>query len=210
MNTRLQVEHPVTEMITGLDLVEWQLRVASGEPLPLAQHQLERRGHAFEARVYAEDPEREFLPATGRLKHLRAPRENEHVRVDTGVCAGDEISVYYDPMIAKLIVWGRDRLSALRRLRQALEQYEIVGVTTNVSFLAAIAAHPAFAAEEIDTGFIERHWKDLLPPPAPAPADVLALSALALLLRRGVEARASSRSSADYMEIGRASCRERV
>ncbi len=197
MNTRLQVEHPVTEMITGLDLVEWQLRVASGEPLPLAQHRLDRRGHAFEARVYAEDPERDFLPATGRLRYLRAPTESEHVRVDTGVRAGDEISVYYDPMIEKLIVWGRDRLSALQRLRQALEQYEIVGVTTNVGFLAAIAAHPAFAAEEIDTGFIERHRNDLLPPPGPAPDAVLAVAALALLLRRGEEARAGARSGAD-------------
>jgi 3-methylcrotonyl-CoA carboxylase alpha subunit len=197
MNTRLQVEHPVTEMITGLDLVEWQLRVAAGEPLPLAQQQLERRGHAFEARVYAEDPERDFLPATGRLQHLRAPAESVHVRVDTGVRAGDEISVYYDPMIAKLIVWGRDRLTALRHLRQALEEYEIVGVTTNVRFLAAIAAHPAFAAEAIDTGFIERHRKELLPPPVPAPDDVLALAALAVLLRRGEEARASARSAAD-------------
>jgi 3-methylcrotonyl-CoA carboxylase alpha subunit len=197
MNTRLQVEHPVTEMITGLDLVEWQLRVASGEPLPLSQQQLERRGHAFEARIYAEDPERDFLPATGRVKHLRVPAGNAHVRVDTGVRAGDEISVYYDPMIAKLIVWGADRLTALRRLRQALEEYEVVGVTTNIGFLGAIAGHPAFAAEEIDTGFIERHRKDLLPPPARTPDDVLALAALALLLRRGEEARAGARSVAD-------------
>src|SRR5690606_31862816 len=134
MNTRLQVEHPVTEMITGLDLVEWQLRVASGEELPLTQEQLTRRGHAFEARIYAEDPQREFLPSTGKLVHLRPPAEDVHVRVDTGVRAGDEITMYYDPMIAKLICWGEDREAALRRLQVALSAYEIVGVATNVAF----------------------------------------------------------------------------
>ena len=157
MNTRLQVEHPVTEMITGLDLVEWQLRVAGARRLPLTQERLTRRGHAFEARVYAEDPQRDFLPAIGRLTHLNAPAQGPQVRIDTGVRAGDEISVYYDPMIAKLIVWDEDRPSALRRLRHALAQYEIAGLTTNIGFLAEIASHPSFAASEIDTGFIERH-----------------------------------------------------
>jgi len=192
MNTRLQVEHPVTEMITGLDLVEWQLRVAAGGVLPRTQEQLQCRGHAFEARVYAEDAERGFLPSTGRLSHLRPPAESAHVRIDTGVRAGDEISVYYDPMIAKLIVWDEDRPSALRRLSRALREYEIAGVTTNVGFLAAIAAHPAFAASEIDTGFIERHRDDLAMVPTPAPDEVLALAALANLLRTDAAARGGS------------------
>jgi len=183
MNTRLQVEHPVTEMITGQDLVEWQLRVACGETLPLTQNQLMRRGHAFEARVYAEDPQREFLPQIGKLTHLHPPAENQHVRVDTGVRTGDEISMYYDPMIAKLIVWDEDRDAALRRMRVALAEYEIAGLTTNVSFLKNIAAHPAFAAIEIDTGFIERHRDELMPSPVPTPDDVLALGSLAFLLR---------------------------
>jgi 3-methylcrotonyl-CoA carboxylase alpha subunit len=197
MNTRLQVEHPVTEMITGQDLVEWQLRVAAGEPLPLTQERVTRRGHAFEARVYAEDPQRDFLPAIGRLTHLDAPAQGPHVRVDTGVRSGDEISVYYDPMIAKLIVWDEDRPSALRRLRHALAEYEIAGLTTNVKFLAAIASHPSFAATEIDTGFIERHREALIPPPARTPAEVLALAALAFLLRQSAEAHRSSLARTD-------------
>jgi 3-methylcrotonyl-CoA carboxylase alpha subunit len=197
MNTRLQVEHPVTEMITGQDLVEWQLRVAAGEALPLAQEQLVRRGHAFEARVYAEDPAREFLPAIGRLTHLQAPAEGPHVRIDTGVRGGDDISVYYDPMIAKLIVWDEDRTAALRRLRNALAGYEIAGLTTNVGFLAAIAAHPAFAACEIDTSFIERHRAQLLPAAPRTPDEILALAALAFLMRQSAAARGSARALAD-------------
>ncbi|WP_029010016.1 acetyl-CoA carboxylase biotin carboxylase subunit [Azospirillum halopraeferens] len=188
MNTRLQVEHPVTEMITGLDLVEWQIRVAAGEPLPLTQDRLTRRGHAFEARLYAEDPQRDFLPAIGRLVHLRPPEESAHVRVDTGVRQGDEVSMYYDPMIAKLIVWDETRDAALRRLRTALAAYEVVGVTTNVAFLGAIAGHPAFRAREIDTGFIDRYRADLVPAPAPVPARGLVLASLAVLLARGATA----------------------
>ena len=162
MNTRLQVEHPVTEMITGLDLVEWQLRVAAGEPLPIPAERLAIRGHAIEARVYAEDPARDFLPAVGTLTHLRQPREVlGHVRVDTGVVEGDAITPNYDPMIAKLIVWGEDRPSAVRRMVAALAEYEVVGVTTNLELLRAIAAHPAFAAGAFDTGFIGRHSSDL-------------------------------------------------
>jgi acetyl/propionyl-CoA carboxylase alpha subunit len=135
MNTRLQVEHPVTEMITGLDLVEWQLRVAAGEPLPLGQDDLAIDGHAIEARIYAEDPGRGFLPSTGRLVHLAPPVESAHVRVDTGVEEGDAITPFYDPMIAKLIVHDRDRASALARMRDALAGYAIVGVANNVEFL---------------------------------------------------------------------------
>ncbi len=197
MNTRLQVEHPVTEMITGLDLVEWQLRVASGEKLPLAQEQLCIDGHAIEARLYAEDPARDFLPATGRLLHLRFPEENAHVRVDTGVRAGDAISIHYDPMIAKLIVWDRDRPAALRRLSQALAACEIAGLTTNVAFLGRVAAHPAFAAGEIDTGFIPRHRTALAPPEEPVSDRVLGFAALGLLLDRQRQAEAAARASAD-------------
>ena len=183
MNTRLQVEHPVTEMITGLDLVEWQLRVASGEPLPLTQEQLEINGHAMEARIYAEDPDRGFLPSTGRLVHLAPPPETDHVRVDTGVEQGDEITPHYDPMIAKLIVWGSDRRQALARMRQALALYRIVGVSNNVDFLARLVAVPSFANADLDTGLIEREQALLFPPAGDVPADVWLLAALAELLR---------------------------
>ena len=183
MNTRLQVEHPVTEMITGLDLVEWQLRVASGEPLPLRQEQLEINGHAMEARIYAEDPDRGFLPSTGRLVHLAPPTETDYVRVDTGVEQGDEITPHYDPMIAKLIVWGADRRQALARMRQALAQYRVVGVSNNVDFLARLVAVPSFANAELDTGLIEREQALLFPPAGEVPADVWLLAALAELLR---------------------------
>jgi 3-methylcrotonyl-CoA carboxylase alpha subunit len=189
MNTRLQVEHPVTEMITGLDLVEWQLRVAAGEALPLTQAQLRRKGHAFEARIYAEDPQRGFLPAIGRLDHLQPPAEDGHVRVDTGVRSADEVSIHYDPMIAKLIVWDEDRLAALRRFKRALSDYEVAGVTTNISLLAAIAGHDAFASQQIDTGFIERHREALIPSPRPVPDEGLVLAALAILRREDAHTR---------------------
>ena len=161
MNTRLQVEHPVTEMITGQDLVEWQLRVASGEPLPATQDQLTITGHAFEARVYAEDPYNEFLPATGVLSTLRPPQENSFVRVDTGVLEGDTVSVFYDPMIAKLIVWDEDRSKALQRLALALQDYHIHGVTTNVEFLYNIATCEPFVNADLTTGFIDDHYDAL-------------------------------------------------
>ena len=193
MNTRLQVEHPVTEMITGQDLVEWQLLVASGQPLPLSQDQLRIRGHAIEARVYAEDPGRDFMPAVGTLTHLQAPAESAHVRVDTGVRPGDAISVHYDPMIAKLIVWDRDRPAAVRRLARALSEYQAVGVQTNLGLLRRIAAHPAFAAADLDTGFIGRHGADLLPQREPAPPAALAAVALRVLRDRA-EATASAAS----------------
>lgn len=177
MNTRLQVEHPVTEMITGQDLVEWQLRVAAGSPLPLAQDEIFVNGHALEVRIYAEDPEHDFLPATGVLTYLKTPVENHHVRVDTGVVQGDEVSIYYDPMIAKLIVWDLDRASAIRRMVQALEQYRIGGLTTNVSFLRRLAAHPAFAAADLDTGFITHHEADLFPAASTQAAQLPLLAA---------------------------------
>ena len=167
MNTRLQVEHPVTEAITGLDLVEWQLRVASGEPLPRRAEDLSIDGHAIEVRVYAEDPARDFLPSVGRLLHLRAPEGTNGVRVDTGVRAGDSISPFYDPMIAKLIVHGADRAATVLKLRRALAHYEVVGVATNLDLLRAIAGHPAFAAGDLDTGFLARHGEMFEPAPPP-------------------------------------------
>ena len=197
MNTRLQVEHPVTELITGQDLVEWQLRVAAGGALPLTQDDLAIDGHAIEVRLYAEDPARGFLPQTGTLTHLRFPEEGPHVRVDTGVRAGDAISIHYDPMIAKLIVWDRDRPSAVRRLRAALEGTEIAGLNANVAFLTAIAAHPAFMAADLDTRFIQRHEADLLPAARPADDRTLALAALGLLLDRAAKARAAAAASPD-------------
>jgi 3-methylcrotonyl-CoA carboxylase alpha subunit len=157
MNTRLQVEHPVTEMISGQDLVEWQLRVAAGEILPKTQEQLVLNGHAFEARIYAEDADNDFLPATGKLTLLKTPIESENVRIDTGVRQGDEVSVYYDPMIAKLIVWDENREKALQRLAKALSEYRINGVTTNIDFLYNLATSKPFVEADIDTGFIEKN-----------------------------------------------------
>ncbi len=186
MNTRLQVEHPVTEMITGLDLVEWQLRVAAGEPLPCGQADLELRGHAIEARIYAEDPAREFLPSIGTLTHLRQPQAALGVRVDTGVREGDAITPYYDPMIAKLIVHGVDRPEAVWRLAAALRDYEVVGVQTNLALLRAIAASGGFAAGGVDTGFIGRH-PELLQAPLVSEGErvaVLAAAALTMLARQ--------------------------
>ncbi|MGE0117447.1 MAG: acetyl-CoA carboxylase biotin carboxylase subunit [Dongiaceae bacterium] len=198
MNTRLQVEHPVTEMITGLDLVEWQLRVAAGEPLPLDQSRIAFRGHAIEARIYAEDPGRGFLPATGRLTHLRWPAESVTVRIDAGVRAGDEISVHYDPMIAKLVVRGEDRAAAVRNLRSALAATQIAGPRHNVEFLRAVAAHPAFAAGDLDTSFIDRHRADLLPDdPAQALLDAWAIVAAELSLYQEQIAREAALTSGD-------------
>jgi 3-methylcrotonyl-CoA carboxylase alpha subunit len=179
MNTRLQVEHPVTEMITGQDLVEWQLIVAAGGRMPLRQDQLAIDGHAVEVRLYAEDPGRNFLPSTGTLVHLRLPRENAHVRVDTGVREGDTVTPFYDPMIAKVIVHDRDRRSALRRMAALMGETEVVGVTTNANLLAALCAHPAFAGGEIDTGFIERHRDALFAASGPADDRAFAVATLA-------------------------------
>ena len=178
MNTRLQVEHPVTEAITGQDLVEWQLRVAAGQVLPLRQDQLRITGHAIEVRVYAEDPTRDFVPSIGTLHHLREPGGD--ARIDTGVREGDSIPIHYDPMIAKLIVHGSDRDTALRKLRRALDEYEIAGVTTNLDLLRGIASHPAFAAAALDTGFIGR-YPSLLAAPPPAPTQVIAAAVHRLL-----------------------------
>ncbi|MGX0977975.1 3-methylcrotonyl-CoA carboxylase alpha subunit [Roseovarius sp. MBR-51] len=175
MNTRLQVEHPVTEAITGVDLVEWQLRVAAGEGLPARQEDLTINGHAFEARLYAEDVPKGFLPATGRLTHLEFPAG---VRADSGVRAGDEISPWYDPMIAKVITHGPTRAVALRRLAAALEGTEVAGTVTNLGFLGALARHPGFAAGEVDTGLIARDIEALVVASEAGPREV-ALAALA-------------------------------
>ncbi len=184
MNTRLQVEHPVTEFITGQDLVEWQLRVAAGEPLPLSQQQLRINGHAFEARVYAEDPNNDFLPATGHLTYLQPPAESEHVRVDTGVVQGDEVSVYYDPMIAKLIVWDENRERALARLVRALAEYRVSGVTTNISFLYNLATCKPFVEADLDTGFIDKHQAAIFHDSTQDIVTNTRLASLYLLLRR--------------------------
>ena len=175
MNTRLQVEHPVTEAITGVDLVEWQLRVAAGEPLPLRQEALAISGHAFEARLYAEDPARDFLPAIGTLTHLAFP---PGVRVDAGVRAGDAISPWYDPMIAKLIVHGPTRATALGALARALEASRVAGSVTNLGFLARLARQTDFVAGRVDTGLIERNIDALTAPAAPD-AGLLAVAAIA-------------------------------
>lgn len=157
MNTRLQVEHPVTEFVTGEDLVEWQIAVANQQPLPKLQSQLSLKGHAFEARIYAEDPNNDFLPATGRIEALIEPQTSQYVRIDTGVRSGDEISIYYDPMISKLIVWGEDRDSALAVLIKSLQNYMLCGLTTNIPYLIKVAQTPAFQRAELTTDFIERH-----------------------------------------------------
>lgn len=161
MNTRLQVEHPVTEYISGQDLVEWQLIVASGGKLPLEQKDLTINGHSIEVRVYAEDPDNDFLPATGQLSYLRTPEITPDVRIDSGVQEGDTISSFYDPMISKLIVWGKDRDSAIQQMNRALDDYHIVGPTTNIDFLKRLSSCPAFAKAELDTGFIEREQEYL-------------------------------------------------
>jgi 3-methylcrotonyl-CoA carboxylase alpha subunit len=181
MNTRLQVEHPVTEMITGEDLVEWQLRVAAGEPLPLMQSEIHAAGHAIEVRLCAENPDNDFLPETGRIRVLRAPEASDEVRLDTGVREGDEVSVFYDPMIAKLIAWGSDRAESARRLQEALAQTALMGVKTNLAFLERVVRHPAFLRGETDTAFIERHRADLLGAAAP-PLEALAAACLKVFL----------------------------
>jgi len=192
MNTRLQVEHPVTEMITGTDLVEWQLRVAAGEPLPKTQAELTIHGHAIEARIYAENPDKGFLPSIGTLRHLGTPaavafelggdtKAPAAVRIDSGVRAGDAISPFYDPMIAKLIVWGANRQQALARMAQALSQYQVVGLTTNVAFLKRLVQSEAFATADLDTGLIERHHDTLFAAAPAAPDAALALACAALM-----------------------------
>ena len=191
MNTRLQVEHPVTEMITGLDLVEWQLRVAFGEALPLSQSEITRSGHAFEVRVYAEDPESGFLPAIGTVEAWRQPAIGDGIRIDSGFRPGDRVTPYYDPMLAKLIVHGSERVQALDKLGEALTQFQVGGVKTNVAFLRALISHPSVRSGEMDTGFIERELNALLASKAPLEGRDLAAAAAAILAREQAQAVAS-------------------
>lgn len=186
MNTRLQVEHPVSEMITNTDLVEWQLRVAAGEPLPLTQDEIKLSGHSFEARIYAEDPNAGFLPGAGPLTHLSTPAPSQDVRIETGVRQGDEVSVHYDPMIAKLVVWGHDRNTALNKLTTCLSQYNIVGLSTNVDFLISLATHPSFQAGDVSTDFIPEHYQTLFPARTPT-KQLLCQAALAQVLEEELE-----------------------
>jgi 3-methylcrotonyl-CoA carboxylase alpha subunit len=182
MNTRLQVEHPVTEETLGLDLVEWQLRVAAGEPLPLKQDQIHAHGHAIEVRLYAEDPDQNFLPGSGKLRTLTLPAPSRHVRLDGGVVEGDTVTIFYDPMIAKLIVYDTDRTQALQRLREALAQCDIVGPKSNIAFLERLIRHPVVIEGRIDTGYLDRHLDEFLTGDTAPSAQVLFAAATAVLL----------------------------
>ncbi len=184
MNTRLQVEHPVTEMVTGLDLVEWQLRVAAGEPLPLTQSQLLQRGHAIEARIYAEDPRREFLPSTGRVRNFSHPKTGPALRIDSAVSAGDAVSMHYDPMIAKLIVHAPDRERAITDLRSALARSAVFGLTTNLDLLLRISADEVFQRGQADTGYIDRELGGLMDAAGDVAQLALLGGACAVLERR--------------------------
>jgi 3-methylcrotonyl-CoA carboxylase alpha subunit len=181
MNTRLQVEHPVTELITGIDLVEWQLRVAFGEKLPLNQDRIKFNGHAIEARVYAENPHKNFMPSVGRIRTWRTPDQSNGLRIDAGYREGDAVSPHYDAMLAKVIAWAPTRDAAIERLNRGLEQTDIRGIVTNIPFLSALLTHPDVRANAIDTGFIERELNKLTPPPA-APGDLELCAAVAAIL----------------------------
>ena len=196
INTRLQVEHPVTELVTGLDLVEWQLRIAGGEPLPLAQGDIVQHGHAIEVRLYAEDPAAGFLPGSGRLERLRLPAPSPHVRIDSGVVEGDTVTIFYDPMIAKLIVWDEDRPRTLARLREALAQCGIEGPKSNIAFLERLVRHPAIVDASIDTGYLDRHLDDFTAIDA-GDAGPVAAAATVALLQDEAATRAGARRSGD-------------
>ena len=214
INTRLQVEHPVTELITGLDLVEWQLRIAAGDALPLAQDAVTRHGHAIEVRLYAEDPDAGFLPGSGTLRTLRLPAPSAHVRIDSGVVEGDTVTIFYDPMIAKLIVHDVDRPRALARLREALAQCAIDGPKSNIAFLERLVRHPAIVEATIDTGYLDRHLDEFVAgdaAPAPEPA-LLAAAAVATLLDRAsvTPGDASPWARTDGWRLGAAAARRVV
>jgi 3-methylcrotonyl-CoA carboxylase alpha subunit len=181
MNTRLQVEHPVTELITGIDLVEWQLRVAFGEKLPLTQNEIKLNGHAIEARVYAENPQKNFMPSVGRIKTWRTPAEADGLRIDAGYRSGDAVSPYYDAMLAKVIAWAPNRQAAIDKLNRGLEETDVRGIVTNIPFLSALVTHPDVRANAIDTGFIERELKNLTDVSA-VPGDFELCAAVAAIL----------------------------
>jgi 3-methylcrotonyl-CoA carboxylase alpha subunit len=210
MNTRLQVEHPVTEMTHGVDLVEWQLRIANGELLPLTQEQVHSHGHAIEVRLYAEDPDHGFLPGSGKLTRLQLPAPSSQLRLDGGVIEGDTVTIFYDPMIAKMIVWDTDRPAALQRMREALAQTEIVGPKSNVAFLERLVRHPAIIEHRIDTGYLDRHLDEFIAGAAEADARTLfAATAAALLYDEQHVAGAAADphspwNTADAWRVGRA------
>jgi 3-methylcrotonyl-CoA carboxylase alpha subunit len=210
MNTRLQVEHPVTELITGIDLVEWQLRVAFGEELPLAQDEIRLNGHAIEARVYAENPHKNFMPSVGRIRTWRTPEQTDGLRIDAGYREGDAVSPHYDAMLAKVIAWAPTRDAAIDRLNRGLEETDVRGVVTNIPFLSALVTHPKVRANAIDTGFIERELKNLTPE-APPPGDLELCAAVAGILQEEQKAaRAEAHSpwrTSGWMPVGR---RQRV
>jgi 3-methylcrotonyl-CoA carboxylase alpha subunit len=210
MNTRLQVEHPVTELITGVDLVEWQLRVAFGEKLPLTQDQITMTGHAIEARLYAENPARNFMPSVGTIGTWRAPAEADGLRIDAGYRAGDAVSPYYDAMLAKVIAWAPTRQGAIDRLNRGLEETDVRGIVTNIPFLSALVTHPAVRANRIDTGFIERELETLMPA-QPAAGDLEFGAAVAAILADEAKAASGEEHSPwqafGWMPVGR---RQRV
>ena len=206
MNTRLQVEHPVTELITGIDLVEWQLRVAFGEKLPLAQDQIRLNGHAIEARVYAENPHKNFMPSVGRIKTWRTPEQSNGLRIDAGYREGDAVSPHYDAMLAKLIAWAPTRDAAIERLNRGLEDTDVRGVVTNIPFLSALVTHPDVRANAIDTGFIERELKNLTPAPRAADDLELCAAVAAILGEEAKAARTEPHSpwrTSGWMPVGR-------
>jgi 3-methylcrotonyl-CoA carboxylase alpha subunit len=197
MNTRLQVEHPVTELTLGIDLVEWQLKIAAGEPLPWRQEDVRAHGHAIEVRLYAEDPENGFLPGSGRLEVLELPAPGPRVRIDSGVAQGDEVTIHYDPMIAKLIVHDRTRPLAIERLKDALADTTVVGPKSNVEFLETLARHPRFVAGAIDTGYLDRALGEVLVPKGAAPEPAIAAAATLALLSEEAATRVAQAASAD-------------
>jgi len=204
MNTRLQVEHPVTEMITGQDLVEWQLRIAYGEALPLAQNDISINGHAFEARLYAEDPAKDFMPQTGLIHHFSYPNQDQYMRVDTGIEAGDSVSIHYDPMVAKLVTWGEDRVKAMQNMTELLRRTYMSGLPSNQEFVANVFDHDIFINAVIDTGFIARYEQDLIPETYARAAETeIAFAALFYLLGLGCQSSAANPWNAhDNWRIG--------
>jgi len=210
MNTRLQVEHPVTELITGVDLVEWQLRVAFGEPLPLRQDEIKLNGHAIEVRVYAENPAKNFMPSVGRITTWRLPEESGGLRIDAGYREGDAVSPYYDAMLAKMIAWAPTREAAIARLDRALEETDVRGIVTNIPFLSALVGHPSVGANKIDTGFIERELHALTAAPLAAGELELCAAVAAILVdeqAKSASEPASPWRSSGWMPVGR---RQRV